>query len=130
MKLYELAYLNVEKDKNSINFGIMDKFINGKTSHNLVKKSKQEKEEVICYLNGRAMTKSKLEKTFPKKKKNKSKRKYIKKKKIQFFVPTVKSCSAMPTHVSTIVRLERRRVHARNAPYIVTNPSCANECDR
>lgn len=22
------------------------------------------------------------------------------------------------------------RVHARNAPYIVTNPSCANECDR
>ena len=33
-------------------------------------------------------------------------------------------------HVSTIVRLERRRVHARNAPYIVTNPSCANECDR
>ena len=26
--------------------------------------------------------------------------------------------------------LERRRVHARNAPYIVTNPSCANECDR
>ena len=52
------------------------------------------------------------------------------KKKIQFFVPTVKSCSAMPTHVSTIVRLERRRVHARNAPYIVTNPSCANECDR
>ena len=80
MKLYELAYLNVEKDKNSINFGIMDKFINGKTSHNLVKKSKQEKEEVICYLNGRAMTKSKLEKTFPKKKKNKSKRKYIKKK--------------------------------------------------
>ena len=80
MKLYELAYLNVEKDKNSINFGIMDKFINGKTSHNIVKKSKQEKEEVICYLNGRAMTKSKLEKTFPKKKKNKSKRKYIKKK--------------------------------------------------
>ena len=25
-----------------------------------------------------------------------------KKEKIQFFVPTVKSCSAMPTHVSTI----------------------------
>jgi len=23
-----------------------------------------------------------------------------------------------------------RRVHAKNAPYIVTNPSCANECDR
>ena len=45
------------------------------------KLDKQEKEEVICYLNGRAMTKSKLEKTFPKKKKNKSKRKYIKKKK-------------------------------------------------
>ncbi len=36
-----------------------------------------------------------------------------KKEKIQFFVPTVKSCSAMPTHVSTIVRLERRRVHAK-----------------
>ena len=53
-----------------------------------------------------------------------------KKEKIQFFVPTEKSCSAMPTHVSTIVRLERRRVHARNALYIVTNPSCANECDR
>ena len=32
-------------------------------------RNKQEKEEVICYLNGRAMTKSKLEKTFPKKKK-------------------------------------------------------------
>ena len=55
---------------------------------------------------------------------------WTEKKKIQFFVPTVKSCSAMPTPVSTIVRLERRRVHARNAPYIVTNPSCANECDR
>ena len=80
MKLYELAYLNVEKDKNSRNFGVMNKFINGKKSHNIVKKSKQEKEEVICYLNGRAMTKIKLEKTFPKKK-NKSKRKYIKKKK-------------------------------------------------
>lgn len=50
MKLYELAYLNVEKDKNSRNFGVMNKFINGKTSHNIVKKSKQEKEEVICYL--------------------------------------------------------------------------------
>lgn len=83
MKLYELAYLNVEKDKNSRNFGVMNKFINGKTSHNIVKKSKQEKEEVICYLNGRAMTKSKLEKTFPKKKKNKSKRKYVNKKNIK-----------------------------------------------
>ena len=80
MKLYELAYLNVEKNKNSINFGIMDKFINGKTSHNIVKKSKQEKEEVICYLNGRAMTKSKLEKTFPKKKNKSKKKKYVKKK--------------------------------------------------
>jgi hypothetical protein len=38
MKLYELAYLNVEKDKNSRNFGVMNKFINGKTSHNIVKK--------------------------------------------------------------------------------------------
>ena len=83
MKLYELAYLNVEKDKNSRNFGVMNKFIKGKTSHNIVKKSKQEKEEVICYLNGRAMTKSKLEKTFPKKKKNKSKRKYVNKKNIK-----------------------------------------------
>lgn len=83
MKLYELAYLNVEKDKNSRNFGVMNKFINGKTSHNIVKKSKQEKEEVICYLNGRAMTKSKLEKIFPKKKKNKSKRKYVNKKNIK-----------------------------------------------
>lgn len=83
IKLYELAYLNVEKDKNSRNFGVMNKFINGKTSHNIVKKSKQEKEEVICYLNGRAMTKSKLEKTFPKKKKNKSKRKYVNKKNIK-----------------------------------------------
>lgn len=80
MKLYELAYLNVEKDKNSRNFGVMNKFINGKTSHNIVKKSKQEKEEVICYLNGRAMTKSKLEKTFPKKKNKSKKKKYVKKK--------------------------------------------------
>ena len=79
MKLYELAYLNVEKDKNSRNFEVIDRFIHGKTSHNIVKKSKQEKEEVVCYLNGRAMTKSKLEKTFPKKK-NKSKKKYVKKK--------------------------------------------------
>ena len=82
MKLYELAYLNTGKNENSKSFDVIDRFINGKTSHNIVKKSKQEKEEeVICYLNGRAMTKSKLEKTFPKKKKNKSKRKYIKKKK-------------------------------------------------
>ena len=80
MKLYELAYLNVEKEKNSRNFGVMNKFINGKTSHNIVKKSKQEKEEVICYLNGRAMTKSKLEKTFPKKKNKSKKKKYVKKK--------------------------------------------------
>nr|DAY55516.1 MAG TPA: hypothetical protein [Caudoviricetes sp.] len=82
MKLYELAYLNVEKDKNSRNFGVMNKFINGKTSYNIVKKSKQEKEEeeVICYLNGRAMTKSKLEKTFPKKKNKSKKKKYVKKK--------------------------------------------------
>lgn len=43
-------------------------------------RNKKEKEEVICYLNGRAMTKSKLEKIFPEKKKNKSKRKYVKKK--------------------------------------------------
>ena len=78
MKLYELAYLNVEKDKNSRNFGVMNKFINGKTSRNIVKKSK--KEEVICYLNGRAMTKSKLEKTFPKKKNKSKKKKYVKKK--------------------------------------------------
>lgn len=46
-------------------------------------RNKKEKEEVICYLNGRAMTKSKLEKIFPKKKKNKSKRKYVKKKNIK-----------------------------------------------
>lgn len=46
-------------------------------------RNKKEKEEVICYLNGRAMTKSKLEKIFPKKKKNKSKRKYVNKKNIK-----------------------------------------------
>lgn len=43
-------------------------------------RNKKEKEEVICYLNGRAMTKSKLEKFFPKKKKNKFKKKYTKNK--------------------------------------------------
>lgn len=83
MKLYELAYLNAKKDKNSRNFGVMDKFINGKTSHNSFKKNKQEKEEVVCYLNGRAMTKSKLEKTFPEKKNKSKKKKYTKKKKVK-----------------------------------------------
>ena len=43
-------------------------------------RNKKEKEEVICYLNVRAMTKSKLEKFFPKKKKNKFKKKYTKNK--------------------------------------------------
>ena len=43
-------------------------------------RNKKEKEEVICYLNGRAMTKSKLEKTFPKKKNKSKKKKYVKKK--------------------------------------------------
>lgn len=53
-----------------------------------------------------------------------------KKEKIQFFVPTVKSCFAMPMPVSTIVRLERKRVRARNAPYIATSLPCANECGK
>lgn len=43
MKLYELAYLNVEKDKNSRNFGVMNKFINGKTSPKKKNKSKKKK---------------------------------------------------------------------------------------
>lgn len=53
-----------------------------------------------------------------------------KKEKTRFFVPTVKSCFAMRMPVSTVVRLERKRVHAKSAQYIVTSLSCANECDR
>lgn len=53
-----------------------------------------------------------------------------KKEKTRFFVPTVKSCFAMRMPVSTVVRLERKRVHAKSARYIATSLSCANECDR
>ena len=53
-----------------------------------------------------------------------------KKEKNKILVPTVKSCFAMRMPVSTVVRLERKRVHAKSAQYIVTSLSCANECDR
>ncbi len=87
MKLGELAKFNIhnqfnfEKNKKSgvsskISYSL-DRFL--ENAIDLDKKNK--KEEVVCYLNGRAMTKSKLQKNFPKNKKNKSKRKYIKKKK-------------------------------------------------
>lgn len=47
MKLYELAYLNVEKDKNSRNFGVMNKFINGKRLTISLKRVNKKKKKLF-----------------------------------------------------------------------------------